>query len=204
MLRPSQAEETLARLEAAEPDSFKMVHQVVAKYGERQHAMTGYVLARRDGSFRVSAAASLGPRLFDVVRLRGKWDARVHLTQLAEKLDPRHIGRAVERIYLVGARGPLIAEEGYWLQRAEVAGEEDFDRVELLRDDSTMALAGKRFFRGQERSLEVHYDRLERVQSHWLARRVRLKDERGFEIALNVTEYVPGFPVPDEKLRLGA
>lgn len=203
MLPPLKAEEALARLRAREPESFKMVHQVVARYGKQQHVMTGYLLGRKDGSFRVSAAAALGPGLFDVAKVRGRWEAQVHLAQLSEKLDPRHIGRAVERIYFIDAQGPLAAERGRWVQRADVSAEEDFGRVEVWREAATLAMVRKRFFRGRERVLEVSYESQERVQEHWLARRVQLEDARGFQIALSVIDYVPGFPAPDERLRLG-
>jgi hypothetical protein len=197
-----EAEAVLARLRASEPESFKMVHQVVAQYQGQSHVMTGYLLGRKDGAFRVSAAAGIGPRLFDVARVDGRWEARVHLRQLAERMDPTHLGRAVERIYFLTATGPLEREQEGWVSRSAVTGEEDFDTVEVLRDSRTLAMVRKRFSKQGRRILEIDYEKLEPVGGHWLARFVRLVDVRGFELKVSVTGYEPGFPVPEERLRV--
>ena len=55
----AEAEAALALLRANEPESFKMVHQVAARYQDQTYLMNGYLLGRKDGSFRVSAAAAL-------------------------------------------------------------------------------------------------------------------------------------------------
>ncbi len=198
----AEADAALTALRAQEPESFKMVHQVVARYEGKSYVMTGYMLGRKEGSFRVSAAAGMGPRLFDVARVGGQWEAQVHLRQLAEKLDPKHMGRSVERIYFTDASGPLELREGHWVSRAELAGEEDADAVEVWRDGNSLAVARKRFFLKGSPVLDIDYLQPEPVGGHWLARKVRLKDARGYELELSVTDYVPGFPVPDERLRV--
>ena len=68
----------LARLVASEPDTFKMVHQVVGHFQGRTYPMNGYA-GRRDGSFRVSAMVAVGPKLFDVAKISGRWESRIHL-----------------------------------------------------------------------------------------------------------------------------
>lgn len=198
----AEADAALAALRSQEPASFKMVHQVVARYEGKSYVMTGYMLGRKDGAFRVSAAAGMGPRLFDVARVGGQWEAKVHLRQLAEKLDPQHMGRSVERIYFTDASGPLVLQEGHWVSRAELPGGEDADAVELWRDGHSLALVRKRFFLKGSPVLDIQYEQAEPVQGHWLARKVKLKDVRGYELELSVSDYVPGFPVPDERLHV--
>jgi hypothetical protein len=199
---PAEAQATLAILQAREPETYKMVHQVVARYQGQDYLMTGYLLGRKDGSFRVSASAVVGPRLFDVAKLKGRWSAQVHLSQLAQQLDPRHVGQAVERIYFISAEQPLYPDNGYWASRSRLSGEEDIDTVVQWRDPKTLATVRKEFFNAGKSVLQIHYDRLELVQGHWLARHVRLEDARGFTLELNVADYQPGFPVPDERLWL--
>jgi len=201
---PTEAQAALAILQANEPGSYKMVHQVVARYRGQEYLMAGYLLGRKDGSFRVSASAVVGPRLFDVAKLNGRWSAQVHLPQLAQQLDPRHLGRAVERIYFISAEQPLYPDQGYWRSRSLLSGEEDFDSVEQWRDPITLATVRKELFNAGKPVIQIRYDRFERVQGHWLARHVRLDDSRGFTLELNVTDYQPGFPVPDERLWLEA
>ncbi|PTL75017.1 hypothetical protein [Vitiosangium sp. GDMCC 1.1324] len=196
----AEAEAALIQLRAHEPDSFKMVHQVMAQYQGQSHVMMGYMLGRKDGAFRVSAVAAIGPKLFDVSKVDGQWQAQVHLKQLAERLDPRHMGRAVERIYFTTASGPLELEQGHWVSRSPVPGEEDIDTVETWRDVATLATVRKRFFFQGNPVLDIDYTQLEPVEGHWLARQVRLVDQRGFELKVNVTDYKPGFPVPQDKL----
>lgn len=201
-LSTAAAQDALARLQAAQPETFKLVHQVVARYQGGSHVMTGYVLGRKDGTFRVSAAAAIGPRLFDVAWVDGRWEARVHLRQLAERLDPRHLGLAVAHIYFTDATGPLEAVDGAWVSRAAVAGEEDVDAVEVWRDGKTLATVRKRFLKEQRPVLDILYTEHAQVQDHWLARHVRLVDARGFELELAVTDYQPGFPVQEAQLRV--
>jgi hypothetical protein len=76
------------------------------------------------------------------------------------------------------------------------------DAVEDWRDDGTLALRHKRYFKDGKQVLQVDFDKLELVQGVWLARSVRLSDSRGFSLELRVTGYEPGFPVPDDVLTL--
>lgn len=196
-----KASARLARLVAAEPQTFKMVHIVVARFQGQSYPMNGYLLGRKDGSFRVSASLAVGPKAFDVARLSGRWDSRIHLQQAAGRVDPLEIGHAVERIYFRGAEGPLASEEGAWVARQSIPGE-DVDAVEVWRRPEDLAVFRKRFFRGERVMLEILYDDWETVQGQPIARRVRLEDKRGFELELKLTDYQPGFPAPDQKLRL--
>jgi len=201
-MSPKDAEEARAKLVSQEPASFKMLHQVVATYRGKSYLMTGYVLGRKDGAFRVSATAALGLKLFDVARVGGRWESRVYLKQVAEQLDPADLGRAVERIYFLPATGPLKADSGSWVSSSTVAGEEDVDTVEDWRDDETLALRRKRYFKDGKQVLQVDFDKLDLVQGAWLADMVHLTDSRGFSLELRVTGYEPGFPVPDDALRV--
>jgi hypothetical protein len=196
------AEAARAKLTAQAPASFKMLHQVVARYQGQSYLMSGYLLGRRDGSLRVSATAAMGPKLFDVAKLDGRWASRVYLKQLAERFDPANLGRAVERIYFLPADGPLQAESGSWVSRSTIAGDPDIDAVEDWRDDGTLALRRKRYLQDGKEVVKIDYDKLELVQGTWLARTVHFTDSRGFSLELRVTEYEPGFPVPDDVLRL--
>ncbi|RJS27360.1 hypothetical protein DRW03_03055 [Corallococcus sp. H22C18031201] len=196
------ASAALTALHGHEPATFKMVHQVVARHDGKSYVMTGYLLGRDDGAFRVSAAADMGPRLFDVAWVGNQWEAKVHLRQLAERLDPRHMGRAVQRIYFTTASGPLTLEDGQWVSRANLQGDDDIDAVEVFRDGHTLALTHKRFFLRGAPVLDIDYTQLEAVQGHWLARHVKLKDQRGFELELSVSQYEPGFAVPEERLHV--
>lgn|GEM_PF-4171411 len=196
------AEAALALLRANEPENFKMVHQVAARYQDQTWLMTGYLLGRKDGSFRVSAAAAVGPRLFDVAKVDGKWEAQVHLAPLAERLDPKHVGLAVERIYFLGASGPLQRHGGYWLSRSAMSSDEELDAIEVWRDGETLAMLRKLFFKDGKAVYDIKYEKLERVESHWLARRVRLVSSYGFSLQLEVTDYNPRFPVPEDKLHI--
>ena len=51
--------------------------------------------------------------------------------------------------------------------------------------------------------LEIAYDQRQVMQGQLIARRVILTDARGFSLELAVTDYQPGFAVPDELLQLG-
>jgi len=50
--------------------------------------------------------------------------------------------------------------------------------------------------------LEITYDRREIVGGQNIALHVMLTDSRGFSLEFAVTDYQPGFPVPDERLEL--
>jgi hypothetical protein len=196
------AEVALALLRAREPESFKMVHQVAARYQDQTYLMTGYLLGRKDGSFRVSAAAAVGPRLFDVAKVDGKWEAQVYLPPLAERLDPRHVGRDVERIYFLDASGPLRRDNGYWVSRSPVSAQEDLDAIEVWRDGKTLAVIRKLFFKKGRMVVEIAYEKLARVEAHWIARHVRLVSSYGYSLELEVTDYEPRFPASDGKLHV--
>lgn len=197
-----QAGAARAALVAREPASFKLLHQVVATYGGKSYLMTGYVLGRRDGAFRVSASSAMGLKLFDVAKVSGRWEARVYLKLIGEQFDPANLGRAVERIYFLPATGPLSADAGSWVSRSSIAGETDVDAVEDWRDDGTLALRRKRFSKDGQPVLQVDFDKLELVDGVWLARSALLTDSRGFTLELRVTGYEPGFPVSDAVLRV--
>jgi hypothetical protein len=179
-----------------------MLHQVVAKYQEKSYFMTGYMLGRNDGSFRVSATAALGPRLFDVAKVDGRWESHVYLKQLAEQLDVTDVGVSVERIYFLPATGALRLASGGWTSRSSVPNQDEIDEVEDLLDAHTLALRQKRYFKNGKQVVLVDFDKLELIQGSWLARNVKLTDARGFILELHVTDYAPGFPVPDEVLRV--
>ena len=196
------AEAERASQTAGAPTSFKMLHQVVAKYQGQSYLMSGYLLGRKDGSFRVSASAPIGPKLFDVAKVNGRWESHVYLKPLAERLDATNVGRSVERIYFLSAKGPLKLDSGLLVSRSTVHGEDEIDAVEDWLDAETLALRRRRFFKSGTQVVQVDYDKLELVQGVWLARNVQLADGRGFSLELSVTEYVPGFPAPDSVLNL--
>lgn len=196
------ASAAVAQLVASEPATFKMVHQVVARFAGQSYPMNGYLLGRRDGSFRVSAMLPVGPKLFDVVKVSGRWESRIHLDEVASRVDPLEIGHAVDRIYFRWAKGPVVFEEGAWVARQSMSGE-DVDVVEVWRSPGDLSVFRKRFFRKGRPVLEVTYDHREVIQGQTIARVVRLTDARGFTLELSVTDYQPGFPVPDARLRLG-
>lgn len=198
----AEAEAALAQLRANEPQSFKMMHQVAARYQTQTYLMAGYLLGRKDGSFRVSATAAVGPRIFDVARVNGKWEAKVHLSQVAERLDPRQVGLAVERIYFLDASGPLTWDGEYWVSRSAVPSDPELDAIEVWRDGQTLAVVRKRCLKHSRVLVDIAYDKLERREAHWIARHVRLVSGDGSSLELEVTEYAPGFPVPDDKLHV--
>jgi hypothetical protein len=192
----------LASLVASEPGTFKMTHQVVARYQGQTYPMSGYLLGRRDGSFRVSAMVAVGPKLFDVAKISGRWESRIFLAEAAGRLDPLEVGHAVERIYFRDAVGPLQFEEDAWVIRQFISGE-DVDAIEVWRTSDDLAVFRKRFFSKERPVLEITYDKREIIRGQNIARHVVLKDARGFSLEFAVTDYEPGFPVPDERLRLG-
>lgn len=191
----------LAQLVASEPETFKMTHQVVARFQGQAYPMSGYLLGRRDGSFRVSAMLAVGPKLFDVARLSGRWESRIYVSEVAARLDPLEVGRAVQRIYFQEANGPLQFEQGNWVTRQSLPGE-DVDALEVWRTVDDLAVFRKRFLRQGRPVLEITYDAREILRGQNIARRVLLTDVRGFSLEFSVTDYQPGFPVPDERLRL--
>ena len=192
----------LAQLVASEPESFKMVHQVIGRFQGRTYPMNGFLLGRRDGSFRVSSTVAVGPKLFDVARISGRWESRIYLQEAAARLDPMEVGRAVERVYFRDAQGQLQFEQDAWVTRESISGE-DVDAIEVWRTADDLAVFRKRFFRKDRPVLEITYDRREVVAGQAIARHVLLTDSRGFSLEFAVTDYEPGYPVPDERLELG-
>jgi len=195
------ASRELRRLAAAEPETFRMLHQVVARYQGRSFPMTGYLLGRRDGSFRVSANLPVGPKLFDIAKLSGHWESKIYLADVASRVDPLEIGRSVERIYFIEGGGPLELSGGDWVSRRSLA-EDDVDAVEVWHRADDLAVFRKRFFRKGQMVLEILYDQRQIIHGQLIARRVVLTDARGFSLELAVTDYQPGFAVPDELLEL--
>jgi len=192
----------LGRLVASEPETFKMTHQVLARFQGQTYPMTGYLLGRREGSFRVSASAAVGPKLFDVARISGRWESRIHVPEAAGRLDPLEIGHAVERTYFRDAVGSLRFEQDAWVIRQSISGE-DVDAIEVWRTTDDLAVFRKRFFSKERPVLEITYDKREIIRGQNIARHVVLTDARGFSLEFAVTDYEPGFPVPDDRLKLG-
>ena len=110
--------------------------------------------------------------------------------------------RSVERIYFLGASGPLRWDNGYWVSRSPLLAQEDLDAVEVWRDGKTLAVLRKLFFKNGKGVVEIAFERLKRVEGHWIARHVRLVSSYGYSLELEVTDYDPNFPVPDGKLHL--
>ena len=192
----------LARFVASEPETFKMTHQVLARFQGQTFPMSGYLLGRRDGSFRVSASAPVGPKLFDVAKISGRWESKIYLPEAAGRLDPLEVGHSVERTYFQDAQGPLQFEEGAWVTRQSLSGE-DVDAIEVWRTADDLAVFRKRFFRKERPVLEITYDKREAIRGQNIARHVMLTDARGFSLEFAVTDYEPGFSVPDARLRVG-
>lgn len=164
--------------------------------------MNGYLLGRRDGSFRVSAMLAVGPKVFEAAKVSGRWESRIYLQEVAAHLDPIEIGHAVERIYFRSAEGPLQFESGAWVVRESIQGE-DVDAVEVWRSATDLAIVRKRFLRNGKLAVEIAYKDRSIIHGQNIARQVVLTDARGFSLELNVTDYQPEFPVPDERLDLG-
>jgi hypothetical protein len=199
----SEAEAMLAARKASEPQSFRMEHQVAARYQGQLFLMNGYLLGRGQ-DFRVVAVAALGPRLFDVVQVAGQWHVKVHLDAIAKRFDVRHVGLAVQRIYFLDAHGPLHLEDGHWVQRSSLSGDDELDEVETWRDATTLALVAKRFFHSGTEQVRVDYDEVSWSSGQPLATHVRLSDARGFSLELKVTDYKPGWQITDRDLQIQA
>jgi len=177
-----------------------MVHQVVARYQGRSFAMSGYLLGRNDGSVRVSASLPMGPKIFDVAKLSGRWETRTFVAEAAN-VDPVEVGHSVERIYFTDARSAPEFLSGAWVFRRTLE-EPDVDSLEVWRRPEDLSVTKKRFLRRGELVLEITYDRQEQMQGQVVARHVLATDVRGFTLELVVTGYEPGLPIPDDLLRL--
>src|SRR5262249_165219 len=192
----------LARAGRPQPGTLQMTDQGLARFQGQALPMSGYLAGRRDGSFRVSASAPVGPKLFDVARISGRWESKIYLPEAAGRLDPLEVGHAVERTYFQDAQGPLQFQEGAWVIRQSLSGEE-IDASEVWRTGDDLAVFRKRFFRKERPVLEITYDKRENIRGQAIARHVMLTDARGFSLEFAVTDYEPGFPVPDARLRVG-
>lgn len=204
-LRP--APDTLAHAEAGRaalleraPRTFRYVHQVVARYGPTSFVMTGYLVARASGNFLVSGMAPFGPKLFEVSKVSGRWQAKAYAAELAERMDVTNVGRAVERIYLVRANGPLSWDGAAWTARDAISSDPEVDAVETFRAPATLAITRQRYFHAGRAVLDIHYQKLEQISGEWIARYVRLEDARGFSLELSVSDYKPDIEVGTDVL----
>jgi hypothetical protein len=136
---------------ATGPDDgrFKMLHQVSVTYSGSQYLLQGYVLGKPNGDFRVSAAAMMGPRIFDIAHIGGQWKSKIHFAQLKEKLDPKYLGHAIDRVYFVDCPDKA--------NRCPVTGDEEFDQVEITRDPSGDP-TNKKFLLQGKPLLEIKYE----------------------------------------------
>jgi hypothetical protein len=196
---PSQA---LALRAQRRPERFKMVHQVVARYAGGTYAMTGYMLGRKDGAFRVSAFAEVGPALFDVAKEDGAFQAQVHFAPLADKLDAVHIARAIDRIFGAECASGGERRENRFAFTCPIAGDDEADRLQMDIDVETLALVRKVFFLGGTEQVSVSYGPPKQYGEEWLPTRVHLQDVHGYSLDVAVSSYEPGFAFDDALLRL--
>ena len=138
------------RVENTGPDDgrFKMLHQVSVTYGGSQYLLQGYVLGKPNGDFRVSAAAMMGPRIFDVARIGGEWKSKIHFAQLKDKLDPKYLGHAIDRVYFVECPDKAAS--------CPVVGDEEFDSVTIERNPAGEVVS-KHFLTKGTSALEILY-----------------------------------------------
>jgi hypothetical protein len=201
-VQASNAPEAQALIAQLRPSRFKMVHQVAARYQEQSGVMQGYLLGRSDGSFRVSATAAIGPRLFDAVKLNGQLSHKVHLKQISEKLDVLHIARAIDRIYFLGCPDVGEQREDLFVARCKVTSGEDVDEVEVTTSARYLEPVSKRYFlRGAPR-LTVTYQDFALFGARHGAKRVQLSGNDGYAIDIALEDYVPQFPFDDALFKL--
>ncbi|MGQ0505783.1 MAG: hypothetical protein ACT4TC_10730 [Myxococcaceae bacterium] len=183
------------------PERFKMVHQVAANYQGQSGVMQGYLLGRKDGSFRVSATAVVGPRLFDAVKRAGTIETRVHLKQISERMDVRHIVEAIDRIYFLDCPvGP--AEDDAFVSRCPVKSGDDVDELEETVSARYLTPVLKRyFFKGALRST-VTFQEFQEYGERWVAKKVKLQGTDGYTIEISLENYVPEFAFDDALLKL--
>ena len=200
------ADQVLSQVAANQPDQFKMVHQVAAHFLGQTHVMVGYFLARRDGAFRVSASAALGPRLFDVVRLNGYVDARTYLAQLNGKLEPKLVARSIELIYFVTCPpgSPIVSQEGFVARFhcAVTPQDGDLDGLDVSIDTRTLVPTRKVFSRGGHPLATVGYGEARRYGDIWLPSKVHLEHETGPSLDIALIEYHPRADFSDQALVL--
>ena len=195
-------EDALAQWHARQPERFKMVHQVSAKWGsDGGGVVTGYMLGKKDGSFRVGAAISMGPRVFDVARVGGQYSSEVHIDEAKGKLDPLHVAHAIEWTYFSMCDGGGERKGERFVYRCAVSGGEP-DTLEVDLDPKRLCVTEKRFLKGGELVLKVTYDELEPFGAEWLARRVHLQGREGYSIDIALVQYDPAFAFDDARLKL--
>ena len=169
---------------------FKMVHQVAASHDGQEFLLVGYMLGKPSGEFRVSAASVLGPRVFDVAFVGGAWQSKIHYPPLAGKLDPQHMGRAIQRIYF--ARCPGEAP------RCPVEGDGEVDALAVTRDAEGRVVR-KDFSLGSKPVLSIHYSEFQAFADGPQAGLVRVEHPQ-YQLKVALDEYVPGFGFDDATL----
>jgi hypothetical protein len=203
---PTPADQVLAQIAARQPEQFKMVHQVAAHFQGQTHVMVGYFLARKNGDFRVSASAPIGPRLFDVVRREGRVDARAWLDQLKGKVEPKHVGRSIELVYFVTCPpgSPLVDQLGFVARfRCPIdPQDDDLDALELSIDTRTLTPTEKTFTKAGQTVVTVHYSELRRFEDAWLPAKVHLEHTTGPALDIALIEYHPRADFSDDALVL--
>ncbi len=204
-LPPVQArtpEEAQALISKLRPSRFKMVHQVAASYQGQSGVMQGYLIGRADGAFRVSATAAIGPRLFDAVKRDGEFSFKVHLPQISERLDVRHIARAIDRVYFLGCPDLGSAQGDAFVARCKVTSGDDVDEVEVTTSARYLETVTKRYFLQGVLRLTVTYEEFARFGPRYVAKRVKLAGSDGYTIEIVLEDYVPEFPFDDGLLKL--
>ncbi len=190
---PSPADQVLSLVQSRRPDRFRMVHQVAAHFQDQTHVLVGYLLGRRNGDFRVSASAAMGPRVFDVVKVGGRVEARAYLPQIQGKLDPRHVARAIELVYFVDCPpgSTLVARDGpVDRYRCAVSSPEgDVDELEMSVDSRTLSPVAKVFLKGGTPEVTVRYGDVRRFGDVWLAAKVHLGHRTGPALDIALVEY---------------
>ena len=197
-------EEALRLATSRRPERFKMVHQVGAAYNGQTFVMSGYLLGRTDGSFRVSASAPVGPRLFDVGRLNGQWQSNVHLKQISERLDPKNMATAINRIYFAECRDGGERKADQFVYHCALDGDDEADALEMTIDGRTLGIVSKHFtLKGQPR-VDVVYAEPDVFGQEWQARKIHMSHYGGLRLDVALVEYQPGFAFEDGLLDVGS
>lgn len=200
--RASTPAEALTLWRASRPERFKMVHEVAASHGDQAHVMTGYMLGRKDGSFRVSATAAIGPRVFDVAKVRGEWQAKIHLAQVAEQVDPRQVGEAIDRVYFVECTEGGEAVGDRYVYRCPLSGDAAFDALEMELDAGYLAPVVKRFLKNGQVELTITYREFQPGGPEWMAGRIELRHRKDYRLDIVLVEYVREFAFEDATLHV--
>jgi hypothetical protein len=196
--------EALAAMRARRPERYKMVHQVVARYAGESYVMIGYMLGKRDGTFRVSASAAVGPQLFDVGKREGTLWKEVHFAPLEKKLDALHIARAIDRLFIAECAGDGERQGERYVYRCALAGDEEADGLVVELDARTLAVVRKAFTAQGAEQATVVADLPRQFGGEWIPTRYRLSDKRGYALDVVVSEYQPGFAFDDALLRVSS